>query len=792
MGRRRPALSPKWKKRFSDYKEDLLKAVLLTVPLALLAKLNEQVSARILSQPWQAIWFLVPIAIVAALLRQRAIRQHALHPDRRMLLFLGAYLLLFTVASQSGVLDVSRELSAFGAPASRRWLTPVSWGDWRYRLVPRKPERDQLIVVLLRSGADRSTIDGRKEIVDLIALASQQQARGVALDVYFNEPSAIDPLLCQVVTNAARTMPVFVGYGFEIQDGRVVELGVPPTLGPCLPPERLAHLAGFLDFDLVSRLTPLFFRGDTTRPALGLAVARALAATPSSLPLPPSGSSGPASIDLPDDGPGSLHRASRRWPADRAVRRAPEQDQGRESPAWPVRHGRPGGTGLVRDRLRASAGHRHPLLRRTLVDRVSLHPAAVVVAGLRDHPGVLLLADDRVCSMVPALAPSWGCVLAPPRWSWAFPSPASWPVLTGSTWSTRLLPSGCCCRCSPPPGGRSQCGSSVENRLMQIGQTPLIKLERMAPANGVEIWVKWEGANPTGSMKDRMALSMVLGAEQRGQLQPGGRVVDYTGGSTGSSLAMVCAARGYQAHFVSSDAFSEEKLQTMRAFGARLEVVPSANGKVTPDLIHTCLDRVRVLAAEPNTFWTDQFNNPDNRAGYYADGRRDVDRAGRTARRVRDDGRHRRLVLRERRGDRRRGCRAFAASRASRRRARSCLALRPPAATASKGRAQASCPAFTAPIWWTRSWRSPTKTPSPRRAVWRERKASSAASRRARTSGWRCSARHTSRRRTDCHHDLRFGVEVPQRRSVPQLRSAEALKRSGRGRHYKGVTFVSP
>jgi cysteine synthase A len=114
-----------------------------------------------------------------------------------------------------------------------------------------------------------------------------------------------------------------------------------------------------------------------------------------------------------------------------------------------------------------------------------------------------------------------------------------------------------------------------------------------------------------------MALAMVLGAEQRGQLKPGGRVVDYTGGSTGSSLAMVCAARGYQAHFVSSDAFSEEKLQTMRAFGARLDVVPSIDGKVTPDLIRTCLDRVRLLAGEPNTFWTDQFNNPDNRAGYH-------------------------------------------------------------------------------------------------------------------------------------------------------------------------------
>ena len=153
---------------------------------------------------------------------------------------------------------------------------------------------------------------------------------------------------------------------------------------------------------------------------------------------------------------------------------------------------------------------------------------------------------------------------------------------------------------------------------MHIGPTPLIRLEKVTPGNGVEIWVKWEGANPTGSMKDRMALSMVRGAEQRGHLRPGGRVVDFTGGSTGSSLAMVCAALGYRAHFVSSDAFAEEKLQTMRAFGAHLEVVACVGGKITPDLFQTCLARVRELAAEPNTFWTDQFNNPDNRAAYHA------------------------------------------------------------------------------------------------------------------------------------------------------------------------------
>jgi cysteine synthase A len=152
--------------------------------------------------------------------------------------------------------------------------------------------------------------------------------------------------------------------------------------------------------------------------------------------------------------------------------------------------------------------------------------------------------------------------------------------------------------------------------MMTIGNTPLVRLKVLPEAGSAEVYVKWEGANPTGSMKDRMALSMVEGAEARGALRPGGRVVDYTGGSTGSSLAMVCAARGYRAHFVSSDAFAEEKLQTMRAFGAVVELIPSVDRKVTPELIQAGLRRVRELVAEPDTFWTDQFNNPDNRAGY--------------------------------------------------------------------------------------------------------------------------------------------------------------------------------
>jgi len=153
--------------------------------------------------------------------------------------------------------------------------------------------------------------------------------------------------------------------------------------------------------------------------------------------------------------------------------------------------------------------------------------------------------------------------------------------------------------------------------MQAIGNTPLIKLERLSEPGCADIYVKYEGANPTGSMKDRMALSMIEGAEKRGQLKPGGSIVEYTGGSTGSSLAMVCATKGYRALFVSSDAFSKEKLQTMKAFGADLEIFPSENGMITAKLIDTLIERARELSKKPNTFWTDQFNNVDNRNAYH-------------------------------------------------------------------------------------------------------------------------------------------------------------------------------
>ena len=135
--------------------------------------------------------------------------------------------------------------------------------------------------------------------------------------------------------------------------------------------------------------------------------------------------------------------------------------------------------------------------------------------------------------------------------------------------------------------------------LDAIGDTPLVRLSSSEPEGGGELWVKWEGANPTGSMKDRMAVGMLAYGEESGALRPGMRVVEYTGGSTGSSLAMVCAARGYQARLVTADCFAVEKIRTMRAFGAEVEVLESDGGKVTPELFDRFKLRIAELAGDP-------------------------------------------------------------------------------------------------------------------------------------------------------------------------------------------------
>jgi cysteine synthase A len=159
-------------------------------------------------------------------------------------------------------------------------------------------------------------------------------------------------------------------------------------------------------------------------------------------------------------------------------------------------------------------------------------------------------------------------------------------------------------------------GELPRDILQVIGNTSLLPLRRIRPANGARILLKLESENPTGSMKDRMALAMIEAAEADGRLRAGGSVVEYTGGSTGVSLSLVCAVKGYPLHIVTSDAFAREKLDHMQILGARLRIVPSDGGRMTEKLTRDMIEAARLITAETGGFWTDQLKNEDQLAAY--------------------------------------------------------------------------------------------------------------------------------------------------------------------------------
>ena len=198
-----------------------------------------------------------------------------------------------------------------------------------------------------------------------------------------------------------------------------------------------------------------------------------------------------------------------------------------------------------------------------------------------------------------------------------------------------------------PPTAGSPARGAATSILAAIGNTPLVRLQRCAPRNGAELWVKLEYTNPTGSMKDRMALAMIEGAEHDGLLSAGDTVVEYTGGSTGPSLALVCQAKGYRALIVMADCFTEERFQLLRALGAEIDVVPSAEGRprVTPRDIANMVARAAELAQQPHHYATDPFNNPYIISGH-RDGARPRDMAAdrRARHRVLPGHRHRQLA----------------------------------------------------------------------------------------------------------------------------------------------------
>lgn len=270
-GRRATQLA--WKKRLSEYREEVIKLAILGVPLGVLGALISRITDAVLEQPRQAMVVLVPIAVLGALSWWRVTRGDRLTIDRRTLLLLGAYILFFSVAAETRVLDWRRDPSLFGQPSDQSWLIPVSWGDWRYQLMP-VVDGDDLVVVLREPTAGKTRERARTELVSLMGLAAAHNARGVAFDYTFDGESAVDLLLCTTVESIG--IPVFFGYGFERFERRLNPLPVPRSLQSCAKPDRQGHLVGFLDADRKARMTPLFFNNDRRRPAISLVVARFL------------------------------------------------------------------------------------------------------------------------------------------------------------------------------------------------------------------------------------------------------------------------------------------------------------------------------------------------------------------------------------------------------------------------------------------------------------------------------------------------------------------------------------
>lgn len=159
--------------------------------------------------------------------------------------------------------------------------------------------------------------------------------------------------------------------------------------------------------------------------------------------------------------------------------------------------------------------------------------------------------------------------------------------------------------------------STDQSILNAIGNTSLIKLKNIVPKGFADIYVKLEWENPTGSMKDRVAQAMITRAEEDGRLKPGYSIVEYTGGSTGISLALICVAKGYRLQIITSDAFSKDKLNQMVSFGAELTLIQSEGCKTTKNLILNMIEAAKEVSKNPNTFWTNQLYNIDSIAGYY-------------------------------------------------------------------------------------------------------------------------------------------------------------------------------
>jgi CHASE2 domain-containing sensor protein len=275
-----------WRTRFRDYREQLIAAAILGLPLAAITWILDTVSGALTAQPWHVLWFMGPLAVAAWIAWRQVMKRGALRVRGAMLVFLGCYLAVFSFAVASDLLVWKRSTVAVDqAQLARNWLLPARWGDWRYRFARPAPPPDRLVVITIQKPDTAATPEElRFDVARLVQIAAQNGASGIAFDFYFGQkPSNVDAFLCTVVKNAG--IPVIAGQRVvKGQAGRMFAERYAPAIEPCFPDERRGHLIAYADADGVIRQVVLRISGIADSTSLSLRVASLL---DPDRPLPP-------------------------------------------------------------------------------------------------------------------------------------------------------------------------------------------------------------------------------------------------------------------------------------------------------------------------------------------------------------------------------------------------------------------------------------------------------------------------------------------------------------------------
>lgn len=263
----------RWSKSVAGYREKFVDLLVLALPTAVTTRICDQISGSFLKQPWQALYLLVPLAVVAWLIWQQLKARKEFQISRRFILFLFFYIVAFSVAAATRFLDWNRKITVFGEAAPRNWLAPARFGDWRYALLQKHSASSHgLIIVTMPPAGGQSVESARNDVIRLVAWAEHARAQGVALDFYFNKASALDTLFCQVIGQAK--IPIITGYSFDRVNGQAIPTALPESLAGCIPTEGVGHLGGFRDSDHRVRFIPMHYQN---RAAFSLVVASKIA-----------------------------------------------------------------------------------------------------------------------------------------------------------------------------------------------------------------------------------------------------------------------------------------------------------------------------------------------------------------------------------------------------------------------------------------------------------------------------------------------------------------------------------